>query len=115
MRGVFIQRKVFTFCWRHFASCTVQSQTFDYAFWDLWRYIKEGEGLYLTKLKSLADGYPVEFSPPTFIKQELAQAYQEAHVFCYPSLAEKGGELRFGTTRSNGNRPSSSCFKSCVL
>jgi glycosyltransferase involved in cell wall biosynthesis len=45
---------------------------------------------YLAKLKSLAVGYPVEFSPPTFVKHELAKAYQEAHVFCYPSLAEKG-------------------------
>lgn len=50
-----------------------------------------GGGLeYLYKLKSLAAGYPVEFSPPTFVKLELAKAYQEAHVFCYPSLAEKG-------------------------
>lgn len=50
-----------------------------------------GGGLdYLNLLKLLADGYPVEFSTPTFVKQELAKAYQDAHVFCYPSLAEKG-------------------------
>lgn len=45
---------------------------------------------YLAKLQSSASGLSVEFSPPTFDKQELAKAYQAAHVFCYPSLAEKG-------------------------
>ena len=45
---------------------------------------------YLEELQSLATGLSVEISPPTFDKQELAKAYQSAHVFCYPSLAEKG-------------------------
>ena len=49
-----------------------------------------GGAEYLEKLKALADGHPIEFCPPTFVKHELAKAYQEAHLFCYPSLAETG-------------------------
>jgi glycosyltransferase involved in cell wall biosynthesis len=45
---------------------------------------------YLNTLKSKAQGLAVEFSPPIFDIQKLADAYRDADVFCYPSLAEKG-------------------------
>lgn len=48
-----------------------------------------GEG-YFQELKSLAAESPVEFCPPQFEKHALARVYQDAHYFCYPSLAENG-------------------------
>lgn len=48
-----------------------------------------GEG-YLQKLKAIACNCSVEFLPPEFDKHALARVYQDAHYFCYPSLAENG-------------------------
>jgi len=48
-----------------------------------------GDG-YLQKLKTIAADCPVEFLPPEFDKHALARVYQNAHYFCYPSLAEDG-------------------------
>jgi len=45
---------------------------------------------YFQKLNSLAGGSPVEFCPPQFDKHALVRVYQDAHYFCYPSLAESG-------------------------
>lgn len=45
---------------------------------------------YLNTLKFKAQGLPVEFSPPIFDIHKLADAYRDADLFCYPSLAEKG-------------------------
>jgi glycosyltransferase involved in cell wall biosynthesis len=55
---------------------------------------KENQGgggeQYLRALKSKAEGLNVEFIPPIFDINKLAEAYREADIFCYPSLAEKG-------------------------
>ncbi|MBD2493047.1 glycosyltransferase family 4 protein [Nostoc sp. FACHB-280] len=55
---------------------------------------KESQGgggeQYLSTLKIKATGLNVEFVEPIFDIQQLAQAYREADIFCYPSLAEKG-------------------------
>ncbi len=48
-----------------------------------------GEG-YVRKLRNSAEGLPVEFCEPVFGRRELAKVYQQAHFYCYPSLAEKG-------------------------
>ncbi|MBD2357532.1 glycosyltransferase family 4 protein [Tolypothrix sp. FACHB-123] len=56
--------------------------------------IKENQGgggeLYLRNLHSNSKGLNVEFLTPIFDVYKLAEAYREADVFCYPSLAEKG-------------------------
>jgi glycosyltransferase involved in cell wall biosynthesis len=52
-----------------------------------------GGGGYLGQLRRLAGASPVTFSPPEFDVSELALIYQEADLFCYPSLAEKGEAL----------------------
>ncbi|MBW4561258.1 MAG: glycosyltransferase family 4 protein [Mojavia pulchra JT2-VF2] len=56
--------------------------------------VKENQGgggeAYLRTLRSQAEGLNVEFIEPIFDVYKLAQAYREADVFCYPSLAEKG-------------------------
>lgn len=55
---------------------------------------KENQGgggeAYLRTLHSKAEGLNVEFLEPIFDVYKLAEAYREADVFCYPSLAEKG-------------------------
>ena len=51
-----------------------------------------GQG-YLLELRRLADGLPVTFSGPEFAVARLAAIYQDADLFCYPSLAEKGEAL----------------------
>ena len=51
-----------------------------------------GQG-YLLGLRRLADGLPVTFSGPEFDMARLAAIYQDADLFCYPSLAEKGEAL----------------------
>lgn len=51
-----------------------------------------GDG-YLRELKEKAAGLNVEFALPTFRVAELAEAYRNADVFCYPSLAEHGEAL----------------------
>lgn len=48
-----------------------------------------GEG-YLGKLRALAEGLPVDFRPAVYDRAALARVYQQADVFVYPSLAEKG-------------------------
>jgi glycosyltransferase involved in cell wall biosynthesis len=48
-----------------------------------------GEQYFLT-LQSKAKGLNVEFVEPIFDVHKLADAYREADLFCYPSLAEKG-------------------------
>lgn len=45
---------------------------------------------YLSTLKTKAQGLNVEFSAPIFDLPKLAEVYQTADLFCYPSLAEKG-------------------------
>ncbi len=45
---------------------------------------------YLQTLYSKATGLKVEFLEPIFDVNKLAEAYREADLFCYPSLAEKG-------------------------
>lgn len=55
---------------------------------------KENQGgggeVYFSKLKTQAVGLPVRFLDPVFDIHELAKLYQQADLFCYPSLAEKG-------------------------
>jgi glycosyltransferase involved in cell wall biosynthesis len=48
-----------------------------------------GEG-YLLELQRLATGLSVTISGPEFDVATLAKIYQEADLFCYPSLSEKG-------------------------
>jgi glycosyltransferase involved in cell wall biosynthesis len=56
--------------------------------------VKENQGgggeAYLRTLHSKAEGLNVEFIEPIFDIYKLAEAYREADIFCYPSLAEKG-------------------------
>jgi len=42
------------------------------------------------ELRRLFDGLPVRFSPPVFDPAELARIYDDADIFVYPSVAEKG-------------------------
>lgn len=56
--------------------------------------VKENQGgggdRYLHTLKAKAQDLPVKFLEPIFKRQKLVNAYREADLFCYPSLAEKG-------------------------
>jgi len=45
---------------------------------------------YMRLLKQKAAGLQVTFAGPISDRRELARMYQEAHFFCYPSLADKG-------------------------
>lgn len=45
---------------------------------------------YLHSLQRKAQEFPVEFSEPIFDSKKLAEAYRNADLFCYPSLADKG-------------------------
>ncbi len=45
---------------------------------------------YRRRLEGLAAGLPVEFVGPVFDPVKLAACYQQADLFCYPSLAEMG-------------------------
>ncbi len=49
-----------------------------------------GGDAYLNELRELAQGLPVEFVPPIYDRDALRLAMHQAHVYCYPSLAEKG-------------------------
>lgn len=49
-----------------------------------------GGEAYLSQLKTLAGALPVEILPPIGDRYALAKVLQEAHYYCYPSLAEKG-------------------------
>lgn len=59
--------------------------------------VKEDQGgggeIYFNSLQAKAFGLLIEFSPPIFDTNQLAQAYREADLFCYPSLAEQGEAL----------------------
>lgn len=54
--------------------------------------VEEGGGgpAYVARLQGLAAGLPVEFLPSIKGREELARALQAAHVYCYPSLADRG-------------------------
>lgn len=56
--------------------------------------VKESQGGggedYLRTLHAKAQGLSVEFLPPIFDLHKLSEAYRDADLFCYPSLAEKG-------------------------
>jgi len=45
---------------------------------------------YLAALQQAAAGSPVEFLAAIKARHALAEALQEAHVYCYPSLADRG-------------------------
>ena len=45
---------------------------------------------YLDSLRRRAGGLSVEFRPPVYDRPALADLYRAAHVFCYPSVAERG-------------------------
>lgn len=45
---------------------------------------------YLNDLRKKSLGLSIEIKEPIFDKQMLAEIFQEAEIFCYPSLAEKG-------------------------
>ncbi|WP_442945077.1 glycosyltransferase family 4 protein [Nostoc sp.] len=49
-----------------------------------------GGGNYLYTLQNKVEGLNVEFVEPIFDIHKLAEAYRQADLFCYPSLAEKG-------------------------
>lgn len=56
-----------------------------------WKESQGGGGdAYWNKLKQQAVNLPIEFTPPIFKKNELIKIYQNADIFCYPSLADKG-------------------------
>lgn len=45
---------------------------------------------YVSRLRRMAEGLPVVFTPPVYGARELARVYDKADVFVYPSLAERG-------------------------
>jgi glycosyltransferase involved in cell wall biosynthesis len=49
-----------------------------------------GGEAWLETLKTLARGMPVEFAKPIFDVPNLVLELQQAHCFCYPSIAEHG-------------------------
>jgi len=49
-----------------------------------------GGDRYFNQLKLKAEGLNVEFCQPIFDVEKLVEVYQDADLFCYPSLAEKG-------------------------
>ena len=56
-----------------------------------WEDSSGGGGLeYWERLRNLSNGLPVEMAGPVFDLSQLAGAYQNADLFCYPSVAEKG-------------------------
>lgn len=56
-----------------------------------WKCHQGGAGQeYLKSLHAQASGLNVEILDPIFDKYYLAEAYRNADLFCYPSLAEKG-------------------------
>jgi len=54
--------------------------------------VDEGGGgqAYIDHLKNLAGQSPVEFCPPVYQRQALAEVYRDADVFVYPSVAAMG-------------------------
>jgi len=56
-----------------------------------WKKEEGGGGLtYLNGLREKASGLPVEFPGGIANPRDLAQELQEAHYYCYPSVAAKG-------------------------
>ncbi|GAB3333748.1 hypothetical protein GCM10027299_41560 [Larkinella ripae] len=56
-----------------------------------WETASGGGGMgYLNSLKQLAGDAPVEFIGPIFDIDKLNKYYQDASIFVYPSIAEKG-------------------------
>jgi glycosyltransferase involved in cell wall biosynthesis len=56
-----------------------------------WRIDEGGGGQeYLNALEAKAYGLPVDFYEPIYDEKKLVRELQLAHVYCYPSLAEKG-------------------------
>ncbi len=56
-----------------------------------WEIERGGGGeSYLKALRAQAEGLPVEFVGPIYERDRLARALQDADLYCYPSLAEKG-------------------------
>lgn len=49
-----------------------------------------GGSEYVEELRRLAQGTPVTFIPNIEDPQKLAELFQQASIFCYPSIAEKG-------------------------
>jgi glycosyltransferase involved in cell wall biosynthesis len=56
--------------------------------------VSEAEGgggeEYVSRLRRMAEGLPVVFTPPVYGARELAGVYDKAEIFVYPSLAERG-------------------------
>ncbi len=54
--------------------------------------VEDGGGgkKYYSQIKRRASGFDVSFLPPRYERHEFLKAFHEAHLFCYPSLAEKG-------------------------
>jgi len=56
--------------------------------------VAEAEGgggeKYVSRLRRMAEGLPVVFTPPVYGARELAGVYDKADIFVYPSLAERG-------------------------
>lgn len=48
---------------------------------------------YLARLQSRCNGLPVSFDPPIYDPAALAHRLQQAHFYCYPSLARTGEAL----------------------
>ncbi|TXJ23439.1 MAG: glycosyltransferase [Chitinophagaceae bacterium] len=49
-----------------------------------------GGDAYLARLKGMADGMKIEFVGPVFDVEKLNSYYEDAAIFVYPSVAEKG-------------------------
>ena len=45
---------------------------------------------YVARIRGMADGLPVVFTPPVYAARDLAGVYDKADIFVYPSLAERG-------------------------
>lgn len=52
-----------------------------------------GGAAYARRLRETARGLDVEFRAPVYDPEALAQAYRQADLFCYPTLADRGEAL----------------------
>jgi len=48
---------------------------------------------YMQQLRQKSRGLPVEFADPIFAPQRLVEMLQQAHYYCYPTLADMGEAL----------------------
>lgn len=83
--------------------------------------VEEGGGgkSFIRKLRTEAVGLPVELCEPIYDKMKLARVYQEAHVFCYPSV-DKGETFGVAPLEAMGTGlpvvvSNLSCFKEFVV